>query len=802
MRYEDKTLSADERADDLLQRMSLEEKLQQIMCCFAAGNNVVSVETLIPEPVGNVGVVLDADNAKQMKHYCEAIQQHIIKKSKWGIPALLHIEAISGGMFAGAATFPSAIGQAATWDPELVYQMANIIREQIAAAGLRHALSPVLDISRDPRWGRLGETYGEDPTVASAMGTAFILGMQGQEKDLRVAATGKHFVGHGAPEGGLNMAQEVLPERLLKEVHCKPFQAAISKANLLGVMNSYSMLNGEPIASSKYILTDLLRKEMKFNGAVVSDYIALDRLVDPFHTAEDFLDAGIQGLKAGMDVEYPEPHCYSRELESAVADGRLPVSYVDRAAYRVLKLKFEIGLFDQPFASAETFETAFSPEYWEKVSSQMAHETITLLKNENKTLPLSKNVKKIAVIGPHADSMMAFFGSFSYPASLDMNMTREEVEWTTYQELDSSVNHIEQRFPGDLRDCSPRIEKKIRTLYPDNMTIAQAIRAAVPEAMVVSSMGCNAVGNNLSNMEDALAAAAEADVVVLTLGGKCGWGVTSTAGEGVDSTDIGLPGLQETFARQVYALHKKTVVVHIDGRPLSSEYVASHFDAILEAWQLGQFGGTAIADVLFGDHNPGGHLTVTAARNAGQVPVYHSLPRGSGYIGAGHTGMIKNNNGYINDTALPLYCFGHGLSYTQFTYRNFHVKTDRIAPDEKIFCSVDIENTGDYDGDEVVQIYISDEVSSVVRPEIELVGFKRIHLEKGQTKSVSFTLSPSQLAFLDLSMQWKVEKGNYQLKVGSSCFDIRGNASFALTEDFFVDQAEREFYADASETVL
>ena len=296
-------------------------------------------------------------------------------------------------------------------------------------------------------------------------------------------------------------------------------------------------------------------------------------------------------------------------------------------------------------------------------------------------------------------------------------------------------------------------------------------------------------------MEEAVNAAADADVVLLTLGGKNGWGITSTVGEGVDSTDIGLPGRQEEFARKIYGLHKKTVVLHFDGRPLSSEYVASHFDAILEVWQPGQMGGQALCKILFGEYDPAGRLPVTAARNVGQLPVYYGLPRGSGYVSAGHTGMIRNKNGYINDTAYPLYYFGHGLSYTTFAYSGIYVDKQEADPEEEIRIGIDVTNTGDREGDEVVQLYFSDEVASMVRPEMELAGFCRISLKPGETKHVTFSMKLSQTAFLNENMEWVVEKGRIDLLIGASSKDIREKTYVDIRKDAVIDGRMRGFYA-------
>ncbi|MHC1770611.1 MAG: glycoside hydrolase family 3 N-terminal domain-containing protein [Flexilinea sp.] len=800
MMYKNSSLPIKERVDDLMSRMSIKQKIDQITCLFTSGKGIPDFKSLVPNGIGNVGAMSVADNVRQIAEYSYCLQKYLVENTEFGIPAILHVEAIAGGLFTGATVFPTAIGQASTWDPNIVTEMTNIIRKQMLAVGFRQALSPVFDIARDPRWGRLSETYGEDPTLAAAMGSAFVRGLQGKDDKSAIIATGKHFVGHGASEGGLNMAQSIVSERVLREVHCKPFQAAITEAGLMSVMNSYGMLNNEPVTSSKYVLTDLLRGELGFDGIVVSDYISMDRLVDPFCTAETYEDAGKKGLIAGIDVEYPKPTCFNYHLEEAITSGVLATEELDKAVRRVLTIKFRLGLFENPYPELETIPNVFGSEIGNDLSLRLAQEVITLLKNDNNTLPLPKEVKKIAVIGPHADSLRSFFGTFSYPGTLDMMMTREEEDQVDPDDPDSIINHISQRHPGDIREISPRIENRIRETYPSSATLYGAIKEYLPNANVEYAMGCSPSGMNFSGMDYALRVAAGADVVILTLGGKNGWGTTSTVGEGIDSTNIGLPGKQEEFAKAVYLLNKKTVIVHFDGRPLSSEYVVSHFPAILEVWQPGQFGGKALASVLFGDYNPAGRLAVTAARSAGQIPVYYSLPRGSGYISAGHPGMIENPNGYINDTAKPLFYFGHGLSYTTFKYSDFAVSSKKISPDSSVKCSVNITNNGKYDGDEVVQLYITDVVSTMVRPEKELVGFKRVHIKKGETKKLQFDINASQFAFLDENMQWKIEAGKFELGVGSSCVDIRLIQDFEIMTDKIIDGRIRGFYAKAEIT--
>lgn len=795
-RYKDSDLAIEERLDDLMKRMSFEQKIDQITCLVTITPEVPDFREYIPNGIGNVGAFTVADDAEKVAEYVFKLQEFLMEETELGIPALIHCEASAGAQFTEADVFPSAIAQASTFNPEIVSDMADVIREQLFSVGFRQALSPVLDITRDPRWGRITETYGEDPVLTSAMGSAFVKGIQTDNLKNGAAATAKHYVGHGITEGGLNMGKSIISDRELLEIHCRPFQCAITEAGLKSVMNSYCSLNGEPVVGSRKILTDILRGEMGFAGFVVSDYVSVDRLVDPFCVAGDYKEAGIRAIQAGLDVEYPRPKGFTYELKEAVKSGQLDMEVIDRAVARVLKVKFELGLFENPYPDINKLRGNLHQKKAELINQKMAEESFILLKNEKELLPLQKTVKKVAVIGPHADNIRSLFGTFSYPAVLDMTMSREE-DGQAFEEPGLIIYDIEQGYTGEIREVSPRVNRKIQKEFPKARTLYQALKEYLPDSEVVYAKGINCAGTDMGGVEEALNTASQADVIILTLGGKNGWGVTSTVGEGVDSTSIDLPGEQEEFARKVYQLHKKTVVLHYDGRPLSNEYVASHFDAVMEVWQPGELGSQALCRVLFGERNPSGHLPVTVARNAGQLPVYYALQRGSGYVAAGHMGMIRNKNGYINDTAYPLYYFGHGLSYTEFEYSDLKLDKTELTATDMLTAEVSVTNIGKYDGLEAVQLYVSDKVASMVRPTLELAGFRKIFLKKGEKKTVRFIMKISQFAFLNDEMEWMVEKGLMTLHVGSSCVRLRQSAVFEIVETKETDQKSRGFYAES-----
>ena len=796
MIYKDSSASVSARVDDLMKRLSFEQKIDQITCLVTITPEIPDFKQYVPNGIGNVGAFTVASDAQEIAEYSYRLQKFLVEETELGIPALIHCEAAAGAQFTEASVFPSAVAQGSTFDTEKIGKMADIIRGQMYAVGFRQALSPVMDVARDARWGRITETYGEDPTLIAAMTTAFVSGLQHNDDFTQgIAATAKHYVAHGITEGGLNMGRNLVTERELLEVHCKPFQAAIAQSGLMSVMNSYCSLNGEPVTGSHKLLTDILRGQLGFTGFVVSDYISIDRMVDPFCVAADYQQAGIRALKAGLDVELPRPKGYTYALREAVQNGELDMAVIDQAVRRVLTAKFTLGLFENPYPDKAMLRRVLHTNEADQLNLSLAKEAVTLLKNEHEVLPLAKDIRKIAVIGPHADSVRSYFAPFSYPAVLDMTMAREE-DGQGWEEPGLIVYDIDQEHIGQIRETSPRIEKRIRRDFANVKPLWKAVAELVPSAAVTHAKGIDYAGGSLTGMEEALAVAAEADVILLTLGGKNGWGANSTVGEGVDATSIDLPGQQEAFARAVFGLHKKTIVIHFDGRPLSNVYVASHFDAILEAWQLGEFGGQALASILFGDTNPSGKLPITAARNVGQLPVYYALPRGSGYVSAGHTGMIRNPNGYINDTAKPLYCFGHGLSYTTFAYRSLTVSQPEITADGQVIATVQVQNTGEYDGEEVVQLYITDDVASMVRPTMELIGFARISLKAGETKQVRFLIKADCLAFLDEQMQWRVEQGTFTLRVGGASDQIAQAAPFTITNSRILDGKTRSFYTE------
>lgn len=782
-----------EKAKSLLANMTFEQKLGQIMCMFAGDSIPMEVLQYFPGGLGEVALLINPDGAEQTIKDVEKVQDIVM--SACDIPTIVHAEALSGLLHPDAAVFPSAIGLGATWNPQIVEDMTTIIRGQMQAVGISQALSPVMDVARDPRWGRVGETYGEDPTLCAAMSVAFTKGLQGTPGEDGVIATGKHFLGYGMGQAGLNMAANSIPDRELREVYAKPFQAAITEAGLDSIMNSYGTIDNEMVIGSKKILNDLLREEMGFEGIVVSDYMSIDRMVD-LKVSETAGDGGACALKAGLDSELPKPFGYGEELAKAIAEGKVGMEYLDRAVLRILEIKLKYGIIDKPKAKTELCDKAFNRAETTPASLKAARESIVLLKN-NGILPIGKDVKKIALIGPHTDNLRLLFGCYTYPAQIDRDMSGSMSDMPGMSDMGETSNEYKMPYMegSTVRGTAPAIEETLYKIYGNRTpTILKSLREKCPNAIITCEKGCDVAGTDRSGFEAAIQSAKDADVVIVCMGGKYGWGSNCTTGEGIDTDKIGLPGVQEELAHQICETGTPAVFVHMDAKPLCCEWIAENYAAVLENWFPGETGGNALMDVLFGDYNPAGRLPITAPRTEGQIPIFHSSQNGSGYTPG--DGMVISK--YVEGTKEPLFYFGEGLSYTTFEYQNLQVNKT-VGIDDIIKVTVDVTNAGQVYGQEVVQLYMTDEFASMVRPAKELAGFYRVAVSPGETKKICFEMKPSQFAFLDAGMEWIVEKGKMTVHVGGSSKDIRLSESFDITETAVVDGKTRGFYAKAYE---
>ena len=743
--YRNPALPVEQRVADLLSRMTLEEKVAQLGGAWQ-NRSIVKDETLffvdknraflpdraavlLKDGLGEMSRPSEQRGPREMAEFTNTLQKWIIEHTRLGIPILFHEECLHGHAAPKGTSYPQAIALASTWDTTLVHDVFSATAQEVRARGAQQCLTPVLDLARDPRWGRTEETYGEDPYLTSRIGVAAIEGFQGVGPAIdksHVMATTKHFAVHGQPEAGTNVAPGNYSERVVREYFLKPFQVAIQEAHAASLMPSYNEVDGIPSHANRHLLDDVLRHEWGFQGLVVSDYFAVNDLVVLHHVAENEEASARMALEAGVDVELPAVANF-RTLLQQVRDGKVAESLVDRAVGRVLRMKFLTGIFDDPYVDPDYAEKVTNSAEHQKLALKAAHEAIILLKNQNRLLPLDPSkYKRIAVIGPNAGEV--HLGGYS-------------------------------NNPGRGVSVLQGIKNKVGTggevLYAEGCKITETLPDWDADKVVLGDPVLNA-----KRIQDAVQVARKADLVLLVLGeneqtSREAWAVNHLG----DRDSLDLLGSQDDLAKAIVETGKPVVVLLLHGRPNSINYIAEHIPAILDGWYLGQEGGTAVADVLFGDANPGGKLPITVPRSVGQLPDYYYQKPSA-------------KRGYLGSTTLPLFPFGWGLSYTTFKYTNLHLNPATIGTFGQTKVSVDVSNTGRVSGDEVVQLYIRDEVSSVTRPIKELRGFRRVTLEPGETKTVEFTLGFDQLSFLDVDMHRVVEPGTFKIMAGGNSVDL------------------------------
>ncbi|WP_440767106.1 glycoside hydrolase family 3 N-terminal domain-containing protein [Natronorubrum sp. DTA7] len=684
------------------------------------------------------------------------LQAYLRDETRLGVPAIPHEECLSGYMGPEGTTFPQMIGIASTWSPELLESVTDTIRDQLEAIGTAHALSPVLDVARDLRWGRVEETFGEDPYLVAAMAHSYVEGLQADGDG--VTATLKHFVAHGAGAGGKNRSSVNLGRRELRETHLFPFEAVVRTANAESVMNAYHDIDGIPCASDEWLLTDVLRGEWGFDGTVVSDYYSVRHLVTEHGTADTKREAGVQAVEAGIDVELPYTDYYGEHLVEAVEAGELAEETVTEAARRVLSAKAQKGLLDDSTVDSDAAAEPFGTDEARAVTERAARESMTLLKNEDDLLPLvSEETDSVAVVGPKADDVQELMGDYAYPA----HYPEEEVELEATTPLDAV------REQGDEYGFE-----------------------------VSHEQGCTTTGPKTDEFDAAADAAADADVALAFVGARSAVDFSdsdrdrvnkpsvATSGEGCDVVDLGLPGVQRDLVERVHETGTPVVVVVVSGKPHSLEWIAREVPAVVQAWLPGERGGEGVAATLFGEHNPCGHLPVSIPRTVGQLPVHYNRKPNTA------------NEEYVYTESDPLYPFGHGLSYTNFEYGDLSLSTDELPPAGTITATMTVENTGDTAGDDVVQLYASAENPDQARPVQELVGFERVSLEPGETKRVSFEVDASQLAYHDRDFDLAVEKGPYEFRIGHSAAEVAATAAFEVTETKEVPRTSRTYFTE------
>lgn len=775
--YRDPDAPPEVRAKDLLSRMTLEEKLAQLGSVWSSElleggrfSERKARELLehgigqLTRPAGATGLL-----PEQTAELVNAIQKFLREETRLGIPALVHEECLAGVLSRNATLFPQPIALASTWMPELAREMAAFIREQMLALGARQGLAPVLDVVRDPRWGRTEETFGEDPYLVAAMGTAYVQGLQGDDPSRGVIATVKHFVGYGASEGGLNCAPAHIPERELRDVYLFPFECAIREGHALSVMNSYGELDGVPCAASRGLLTELLRGEWGFSGVVVSDYAAVEMLWSHHRLARDKGEAARLALQAGIDMELPKTECFGAPLQELLEQGLISEGLVDAAVFRILCLKFSLGLFEHPFAALEETSRAFSPAKFAEgraLSERIAEKSIVLLKNTG-ILPLERDMGAIAVIGPGADAPRNYLGDYHFPAHIELFT----LDW-----------------PGSLR---------IEGLDPEALaeslgisTVLEAVKKrAGPNTQVLYAKGCDVTGTSREGFVEAVQAAEGAEVAIVVVGDRSGLTPGCTSGEARDVATLKLPGVQEELVHTVAETGTPVVLVLLSGRPYALAEVVRKVEAMLAAWLPGEAGGEAVARVLFGEVNPGGKLPISFPRSPGQIPSYYARkPSG---------GRSHWWGSYVDETTEPLFPFGHGLSYTSFEYSDLVVEPREVPSAGKIRITLKVRNIGRRAGEEVVQLYIAREYGSVTRPVKELKGFTRLLLGPGEEKLVTFKLKTDILSYYNREKELVVEPGEYLILIGSSSEDIRLTGTFRVAGEKRPVYGKRDYFSRA-----
>ena len=746
--YKNKSLSPDQRAKDLLKRMTLDEKVMQTQCFWGEKSKILDARgdfdsakaaTILKNGLGelarlneNAGQNSSGYHPRQAAELYNKIQKYFVEKTRLGIPVMVHEESLHGQQTQDATNFPVPIALASTWNENLMTEIYTNVAEEVRARGGQHVLAPVVDVVRDPRWGRTEETLGEDPFLISRLAVAQIKAYQGDGIYLgknHVAATLKHFGIHGQSEGGINVSPSNIDERTAREVFFKPFEAAVKEAKVMNVMATYNELWGLPAHINKKLLTDILRKEWGFNGVVVSDYYAIRDVSDLHKITPSYDSAGMLAFKAGIDLETPDPDGF-KNLKKLVESGKISMKELDDAVLKILINKFRAGLFDDPYVDPDRAEQIVGNKEKRAIAYKAATEAMVLLKNDfypppgdARLLPLNKDlIKSIAFIGPNADKCL--LGGYSSQPRVCMS---------------------------PLQALKEKYGEKMNILY------AEGVKLTDKNNWFADSINLASAEENKKKISEAVDVAKQAQVIVLFVGGN-----ESMSREGWATNHLGdLPNLellngQNELIKEIMALHKPTIAFVNSGPPLSIGNLIDAVPAVVQCWYLGQEGGYALVDALFGDVNPSGKLPISFPRSAGNIPVYYNYKPSA-------------RRGYnLGFEVKPLFAFGHGLSYTTFSYNNLHLSSTTMKTNGTVTVSIDVKNTGSRKGAEVVQMYIRDDYSSVTRPVKELKGFKKIWLDPGQSQTVNFTIDKELLSFYDKDMKWIVEPGDFTIMVGTA----------------------------------
>jgi beta-glucosidase len=797
MLYKDSSQPVAKRVADLLSRMTMEEKVAQLCSDLPVNfvvNGRVKLEEVRQKFQAGLGRItqystLGLISAEAIARITNEIQRFFVEETRLGIPVMLQGENLCGYPGAGGTLFPAMINVASTFHPELAQEMARVIADETRAVGVRQALSPVIDVMRDPRWGRTYETFGEDPYLISQMGINYVKGMQKKKID-GVLATAKHFLGYAETQGGLNMTATRLCDRELYEVFATPFEAAVKEADLGAVMASYSDIDGMPVAANRKIATGLLRETMGFEGVLVSDGAAIMKIFDYHKIGKTYPEAGFLACRAGCDTEMPIGNAF-RHLPEYIENGMLSMERLDEAVRRVLTSKFAYGLFENPYVDETKVATALAnPAKWELVQ-KITDESLILLKNEAKILPMAKG-KKIAVIGPHGGSLREPISGYTYPAYVEMIIAANDDSGDHKISFNGMIDEAAKNqaeagkkekpkspftmavFNEDERKQLNKMELIYREQYHQK-TLAECLAEASEVTYVA---GCQVIDDSTAGFAAAVTAAKSSDVVVMTLGGNCGWFGT-TGGEGKDRSTLELPGVQQQLLEAVAATGKPMILVLYGPGIFSMGWALEHVQAIIQAWLPGARGGEAIAKAIYGEINPGGKLPVTIPRSVGQIPVVYNHRVGSGY--GSDKGNLLMGSGYVDAPDAPLLPFGFGLSYTEFELSNFAIEAREVPTDGQIEVSCAVTNTGGHAGDEVVQLYYHYKDAWVTRPIKQLAGFKRVHLQPGEARKIKFILDTAQLGFYNEDMEFVVEPGALDIMIGTSSERLLFKEEITLT---------------------
>lgn len=755
--YRDASLPIETRTQDLLKRMTLEEKVGQLLCPLGwqmverKGNYVSCSEEFkkltATRPVGMLWAVFRADpwtkrtlsnglDPELAAKAGNALQKYVIENTRLGIPLFIAEEAPHGHMAIGATVFPTGIGMASTWSTDLMRKTGEVIAKEVRLGGGQIAYGPVLDLSREPRWSRVEESMGEDPVLSGTLAKYFIMGTGGGNLASPTSSlvTLKHFLAYGIPQGGQNGNPSVVGKRDLLQNFLPPFETAIN-AGALSVMTSYNSVDGVPCTSNKYLLKELLRNQLHFRGFSVSDLYSIEGINQSHFVAPTIKDAAVMSIKAGLDADLGG--AAFAHLAEAVKDKEVDEAAIDTAVCRILRLKFEMGLFEHPYVDIKTAKREIGSAANITLAREVAQASVTLLKNKNNLLPLSKSIGRVAVIGPNADAPYNMLGDYTAPQAdgrvrTVLNGIADKI----------GIDHVEYVKGCAIRDTT-------------NCDIEAAVAAARRSDVAVVVVGGSSARDFKTDYKET-GAAVVSDKSVSDM--ECG--------EGYDRATLSLLGKQMDLLKAVQATGKPTIVVYIEGRPLEMNWANDNADALLLAWYPGQEGGNAIADVLFGDFNPAGRLPISIPRGTGQLPVNYNKPQPEGH-------------NYVEMPVTPLYPFGYGLSYTSFEYTNLTVLDNA---NNTFDVSFSVRNTGNRDGEEVVQLYLHRKFASVVQPNRQLKHFARVFIKKGETKTIHFQLTPEDLWLINEDYQKVVEPGDCELLIGSSSNDIRLHSDFRINE--------------------